>query len=92
MEIILTWINGADNLAVKTNVSEIEKDHNAYGTRDIDSTPGNNKKGEDDIDDAPVVLAIKTGSETIKYVALAVGIVAFIGISGMIIKKKVLNY
>ena len=92
MEIILTWINGADNLAVKTNVSEIEKDHNAYGTRDIDSTPGNNKKGEDDIDDAPVMLAIKTGSETIKYVALAVGIVAFIGISGMIIKKKVLNY
>ena len=92
MEIILTWVNGEDNLAVKTNIAEIEKDHNDYGTHDIDSTPGNKKAGEDDIDDAPVMLAIKTGSETIKYVALAAGIVAFIGVSIIIIKKKVLNY
>ncbi|MBR2704435.1 MAG: hypothetical protein IKE91_03100 [Clostridia bacterium] len=92
MEIILTWINGEDNLAVKTNVSEIEEDHNAYGTKDIDSTPGNKKPKEDDIDDAPVMLAVKTGSEVIKYIALGVGLVAFIGISGLVIKKKVLNY
>ena len=92
MDIILTWINGEDNLNVMTNISEIEKDHNVYGTHDIDSTPGNKKTGEDDIDDAPVMLAIKTGSEIIKYVALAAGIMAFIGVSVIIIKKKVLNY
>ena len=92
MEIVLTWINGENNLSVKTNVSEIEEDHNNYGTHDIDSTPGNKKPKEDDIDDAPVMLAVTTGSETIKYIAFGVGLLAFIGISGIIIKKKVLNY
>ena len=62
VEIILTWINSEDNLGVLINTAEINKDHNEYGVPDRDSTPGNNVPGEDDIDDAPVMVTIKTGS------------------------------
>ena len=55
VEVLLTWINGEDNMGVMDNWAEISKDYNEYGSPDIDSTPDNNKKGEDDIDDAPVM-------------------------------------
>lgn len=63
VEIMLRWINGEDNLKAKTNVAEINEDYNDSGSKDIDSTPGNNVEGEDDIDDATVILSIKTGIE-----------------------------
>ena len=91
VEILLTWINGANNIGVKTNVAEISKDHNKYGTKDIDSTPGNSVPGEDDIDDAPVMLSVKTGSQAYKYIVLALVVITFVGTSATIIKKKVLN-
>ena len=90
VEIILTWIKSEDNMGVKVNVAEINKDHNNYGTKDIDSTPGNNVPGEDDIDDAPVMLSIATGSELIKYVGLGFAIIAIVML-GTIVTKKVLK-
>ena len=88
VEIILTWINGKENLGVKTNIAEINKDHNDYGTKDIDSTPGNNVPGEDDIDDAPVMLSIKTGSQVIAYVSLALGFIAIVSMGTVLVKKN----
>lgn len=41
-------------MGLKTNWAEIYEDYNEHNSPDIDSTPGNNKKGEDDIDEAPV--------------------------------------
>ena len=90
VEIILTWINSEDNLGVLINTAEINKDHNEYGVPDRDSTPGNNVPGEDDIDDAPVMVTIKTGSEIALYIAIALG-ATMILVSGIVmIKKKVL--
>ena len=91
VEIVLTWINGKDNMGVKVNVAEINKDHNDYGTPDIDSTPGNNVPKEDDIDDAPVMLSVTTGSDIVKYVAFIAVILTFIGISIYAIKRRVLS-
>ena len=68
--VVLKWINSKTNMGVKINTAEISKDYNDYGTPDIDSTPDNNVPGEDDIDDAPVMLTVKTGSEDLKYIAL----------------------
>lgn len=62
VEIILTWIKDGNNIGLKTNVAEISEDKNDADSDDIDSTPNNNVPGEDDIDDAPVMLEIKTGS------------------------------
>ena len=85
--VVLTWINSGDNLGLKVNVAEISKDYNDYGTHDIDSTPDNNVWGEDDIDDAPVMLAVKTGNAVFGSIALAVFVGAIIVIGVRRIKK-----
>ena len=62
IEIILTWVQDGDNMGLKVNTAEISDDKNDSDSDDIDSTPNNNVLGEDDIDTAPVILEIKTGS------------------------------
>ncbi len=88
VDVVLTWINGEDNLDVKTNVAEISEDDNPHGADDIDSTPNNKKEGEDDIDDAPVVLTVVTGRTPI-YIAIITGITFIIGAGAFMIKKYV---
>ena len=91
VEVLLTWINAKDNMGLKVNVAEISKDKNDSDTPDIDSTPNNQKPGEDDIDDAPVILSIKTGeSMPIEYIVIAGGALVLIAGSAILIKKYVL--
>jgi len=89
VEVILTWINDGDNMGVKTNIAEISEDYNDSNSPDIDSTPNNKKNGEDDIDDAPVMLSIQPGS-TKTYVALIGTILVVIAAGVLAIKKFVL--
>ena len=65
VEVVLTWINSEDNMGQMTNIAEISEDYNDKGVPDRDSTPDNQKPGEDDIDDAPVLLSIETGQQRI---------------------------
>ena len=89
VEVILTWINGKNNLGLKTNIAEISKDYNEEGVPDKDSTPNNKKPEEDDIDDAPVMLSIKTGKE-VTYIVLGTTILAILAGGIFLIKKYVL--
>ena len=89
VEVILTWINGADNLAEKTNTAEISEDHNEYDVPDRDSTPDNQVPGEDDIDIAKVILLISTGTVQ-TYFALTLGLLATVFVGVFLIKKFVL--
>ncbi len=88
VEVVLTWINGKNNFGEKINVAEISKDKNDSDTPDIDSTPNNKKPGEDDIDDAPVILSVKTGiginPQYIIITTVSLGILA----SGTVLIKK----
>ncbi len=86
VEVLLTWINDSNNMGLKVNVAEISKDYNEFDAPDIDSTPDNKKDGEDDIDDAPVMLSVATG-EVKKYV-LITGTVLIILASGVALIKK----
>ena len=91
VEILLTWINGKDNFGLKVNTAEISKDKNSSNTPDIDSTPNNKKPGEDDIDDAPVILTVKTGAlENIQYITLATASLIILSAGVIFIKKYVL--
>ena len=90
VSIILTWINREDNMGLKVNVAEISKDYNEYGTPDIDSTPNNQKPGEDDIDDAKVMLTVKTG-EIIFYIGTTIAVLTILGVGIVGIKKYVLK-
>ena len=92
VEVLLTWINSKDNLGLKVNVAEISKDKNDSNTPDIDSTPNNKKPGEDDIDDAPVILSVKTGAGLpIEYVATIGGSIILLASGAILIKKFVLE-
>ena len=86
--IVLRWVNSETNLGQKINVAEISKDENEYGVPDIDSTPDNNKDGEDDQDEALVLLSINTGSAPL-YITLITIITAILGTGAYLIYNKV---
>ena len=78
-------------MGIKETITEISKDKNDSNTPDIDSTPNNKKPGEDDIDDAPVILATKTGELiNLSYITLVTISLAIIGAGVVLIKKYIL--
>ena len=87
--VILRWMNATNNLGLKTSTAEISEDHNDWDIPDRDSTPDNQKPGEDDIDDASVILSIKTGAAKgiAMYVIFGAGL-SIIFIGGIILIKK----
>ena len=89
VQVLLTWINGQNNMGLKTNVAEISKDYNDRGVPDRDSTPDNKKDGEDDIDDAPVMLSVSTGKVK-TYFALGFTVLVMLAGGIVLIKKFVL--
>ena len=89
VEVILTWINNDNNMGVKTNIAEISEDYNEYGIPDRDSDPDNKVPGEDDIDDAPVMLSISTGRARM-YIGLSLIVLITMAGGIVLIKKYVL--
>ena len=75
-------------MGVMTNIAEISEDYNDSNTPDIDSTPGNEVPGEDDIDDAPVMLTVAAG-EVPSYIGFGTLIVAILAGGIFLIKKYV---
>jgi len=86
VEVVLTWINDGDNMGVKTNIAEISEDYNDSNSKDIDSTPNNKVTGEDDIDDAPVMLSVQPGTAK-NYIGL-IGSLMLVLVAGIIAIKK----
>ena len=86
VEIVLTWKNSTTNTGLKTNYAEISKD----SADDKDSVPDNYDFTEDDIDDAQVILSIKTaGAPT--YVGLVLITVTILAGGILLIKKYVIE-
>jgi len=91
VEVILRWINGSDNLGPKTNVAEISEDYNEEDVPDKDSTPDNKVEGEDDIDEATVLLSVNQGGGLpILYTNVIIAFLVIILVGGILIKKFVL--
>ena len=88
VKLVLRWKNSSNNLGQKINTAEISDDENEYNAPDIDSTPDNKKDGEDDIDDAIVILSIKTGGTQL-YIILTITITTILTAGGFIIYKYV---
>ena len=89
VKIALRWKKSTNNLGLKTNIAEISEDYNEYNTPDIDSTPNNKKDGEDDQDDASVILSIQTGGSPV-YVILTISVITILSCGVFAIKKYVL--
>lgn len=89
VEVLLTWKNNKNNLGLKVNTAEISEDYNEKHVHDKDSTPNNKVPGEDDIDDAPVLLSISTGAAKL-YIALSCTVLITLAGGIVLIKKFVL--
>ena len=86
VEVVLTWINDENNMGVMTNIAEISEDDNEYDIPDRDSTPDNQEEGEDDIDDAPVMISISTGAARTYFMLGGIVLITIAG--GIILIKK----
>ena len=86
VEVVLTWINSEDNMGVMTNIAEISEDDNEYDLPDKDSTPDNQEEGEDDIDDAPVMISISTGKAQTYFMLGGIVLITIAG--GVFLIKK----
>ncbi len=91
IQIVLRWVKSEKNLGQKINTAEISADDNDYDIPDIDSTPNNNKDGEDDQDNAIVILSINTGLPSMYTIIFIIGIIVFIGIGIYVIHKHILR-
>ena len=91
VQITLQWANSESNMGQKINTAEIsdDADENHNPVNDVDSTPNNRIATEDDIDTAPVILSISTGSEK-QYVLVGISFMAIITAGVVLIKKFVL--
>jgi len=86
VELTLTWENSTTNLGLKTNYAEISNDSG----NDIDSIPDNFSKEEDDIDDAQIIISIKTAGTT-TYIGLILITIIILAGGIFLIKKYVLD-
>ena len=76
-------------MGLKVNTAEISEDYNDKHVPDRDSTPDNQVPGEDDIDDAPVLISISTGSAKL-YTTLSLTVLITLAGGIVLIKKFVL--
>lgn len=73
------------------NMVEIASSYNEYSIKDIDSTAGNKKDGEDDLSTAVAIILMSTGREAISVAGLTIGILALVGFAVFEIKKHVIS-
>ena len=91
VKLVLTKKMSGEDTGIINNNAEIFSSNNNYGLQDKDSTYGNNKTSEDDLDYANVYLGIKTG-KTILYISLITSQTIILGVGIYLIKRKVLTY
>ena len=81
VKLTLTKTMTEDNTGTVTNTAEIGEALNEENITDINSTPGNNIQGENDMSSADLIISIKTGG-TVIYASL-IGIIIAMFIVGV---------
>ena len=90
VKLVLTKNMTENDNGIVCNTAEIAETYNEFGQKDSDSTPANNKDGEDDISSANVILGIRTGGP-VTYITLTLTIMTLICIGAYEINKRVLK-
>lgn len=68
------------------NRAEIVEDYNDLGIKDVNSTPGNQEEGENDIGSADAILSVRTGG--VVYVSVVIVLIVILSAIGIIIYRK----
>ena len=78
------------NTGTVNNRAEIYESYNEQAVADINSTPGNKKDGENDMDSVDLIITVKTG-ETVTYTFLGITIAAIVAFGVFEVKRKVID-
>lgn len=84
--LLIRTINNDSGMTL-VNSAEINDSISTNESYDIDSIAGNNKKGEDDISEASLIISVSTGREIVLVGAILVALVSTL-VMIVIIKKK----
>lgn len=90
LTLVLTKTMTESNTGLVNNTAEISEAYNNFGIDDVDSTPGNKQKSEDDMGSCNCIISVKTGV-AITYITLTLSIIAVMAVGTYIISRKVLN-
>lgn len=91
VNLILTKTMTENNAGVSNNRAEIYEEYNELGIPDIDSTPANQKQGEDDLGTANIAISTKTGAEVTYTCTILIALVILV--TGVyFIRKKTSRY
>lgn len=91
ISLVLTKVIKEAAAEIINNTAEIAESHNTLGLEDIDSTAKNNAEKEDDMSEANLIIAIKTGALTYTLIILGVGMLIAVLAGGIyLIKRKVI--
>ena len=88
--LVLTKTMTESNTGLVNNTAEISEAYNNLGIDDVDSTPGNKQKSEDDMGSCNCIISVKTGV-AITYITLTLSIIAVMAVGTYIVSRKVLN-
>ena len=91
LSLVLSRQMTGENVGTVRNGVEISEAYNEYGLDDVDSTPGNNKDGEDDKSYADVILAMGTGREVASFIGITLGVLAIVAVAVILIKKYIIK-
>ena len=84
LTLVLTKQMTENNMGLVNNLAEIAETTTSLGMEDIDSTPNNKQRGEDDLGSCDLSIGVKTGA-AVSYVATTItAIVALVTIAYLI--------
>ena len=90
VKLVLVKTLSSNSTGTIENTAEIGTASNLEEIKDIDSTPGNKKAGEDDIASASLIISIKTGGPML-YIGIVLISLIVLGTGIYLINKKVLK-
>ena len=78
IKLILTKHMTENGTGIYNNVFEIAQTYNEYAIEDIDSTPGNNVQGEDDLARADIIIGIQTGGSVVNVMIISTTLITLL--------------
>ena len=90
VRLILTKQMTETNTGLTNNIAEIEESENSQDVEDINSTPGNKNKSENDLGSADIIVSVGTGA-AFRFAFITLFTIIVIATLGYIISKKILG-
>ena len=90
LTLVLTKQMTENNMGLVNNLAEIAEAETLLGVEDIDSIPGNKKRGEDDLGSSDLSIGVKTGA-AVSYIMFTISSIVILLASSYLISIKIIK-